>query len=147
VDTGLTILIQLVSIFLTGFLGYIIGSAKSFREAKQKAYTELLPPIIKMVYQPENQNDIKEFNTALIKLWLYASSDVAKEMEEVLKIIHGHGQLKERTAKLQEVIMRMREDIQFCSSQELNSKDLNHIYTQLVDKIENTSGLDINKTN
>lgn len=130
-DTFLTISIQLVSIFLTGLIGYAVGSAKSFREAKQKAYTELLPPIIKMVYHVENQNDMKEFNTALIKLWLYADKEVAKKMEEVLKIIHGNGDSDERTHKLQEVIILMRDDIQFSPCQNLTSEDINHIYTYM----------------
>ncbi len=132
-DTYLAVFIQILSIFLPGLIGYAVGSAKSFREAKQKAYTELLPPIIKMVYQLENQNDIKEFNTALIKLWLYADSKVAKKMEEVLTIIHGHGKLNERTEKLQEVILMMRKDIQFWYWQRLSPKDINHIYTYMKD--------------
>jgi hypothetical protein len=84
-----------------------------------------------MVYQIENQNDIKVFNIVLIKLWLYANSKVAKKMEEELSIIHDHEKLNKRTEKLQEVIMLMRKDIQLWPCQELNSKDLNHIYTHV----------------
>lgn len=140
-DTGLTILIQLVSIFLTGFLGYIIGSAKSFREAKQKAYTELLPPILKVGY---GQLDIKdsqvenEFNKALSLLWLYGNKKVARKMDHAVSIIikPERGNF---TKSMQQVISEMRKDIQPSLFQRLRPFELKHFYTKMrVEKSEET---------
>ena len=45
---------QIPLILITGAIGYILGSVKSFREQKQKVYVELLPTILKMGYNPES---------------------------------------------------------------------------------------------
>ena len=111
-------------------VGYVIGTMKSFREAKQKAYGELLPPIIKTAYNPQG-DDEKEFNAAINKLWLYGSKSVALKMEHALKIMHDPSK-GDVTKALQEAVVEMRKDIQLWLLwpwQKLNPKDVNHIYT------------------
>jgi hypothetical protein len=46
-----------VSVVLTGVIGYFIGTVKFFREAKHKAYGEMIPPILKMAYHPQDAKD------------------------------------------------------------------------------------------
>ena len=116
----------IIAIF-TGIVGYVIGTIKSFREAKQKAYGEILQPILKVAYDPE-KGDEKEFTMALSKLWLYGSKKVTQKMEHALKIMHGD--MKEDLTKaLQEAVVEMRTDIQIWPWQMLNREDVNHLYT------------------
>lgn len=134
-DTGVAIFIQLLSIILTGLIGYAVGSAKSFREAKQKAYVELLPPILKVGYR---QSDIKdpqvedEFNKALSLLWLYASKKVARKMDYAVSIIikPERGNF---TLAIQQVITEMRKDLQISCFQRLRAIELKHFYTKIYD--------------
>lgn len=118
---------------ITALAGYWIGSIKHFSEEKQKAYRELLPPIIKFAYDRKEGDEI-EFHKALTKLWLYASKSVAQKMENALSIIHDGGN---PTPALQETIADMRKDIQrfpllpIWPWQKLEPKDINHIYTKI----------------
>ncbi len=115
-----------IAIF-TGIVGYVVGTMKSFREEKQKAYGKILPPILKMAYNPQEDDD-KEFSMALSNLWLYGSKRVTKKMEHALKIMHGD--MKEDLTKaLQEAVVEMRKDIQLWSCQKLKPEDVNHLYT------------------
>jgi len=94
---------------LTGIIGYVVGTAKTFREEKQKAYGEILPPILKAAYNPESLDE-KEFNKALCKLWLYGSKNVTRTMEHALEILHNPSK-GNITRALQETIVAMRKDI------------------------------------
>lgn len=115
---------------LTGVIGYIIGTIKSFREEKQKAYGEILPPILKMAYHPQDNIDEKEFSKALSKLWLYGSKRVTKKMEDALEIMHDPNK-GDITKALQEAVVEMRKDIQIWPWQKLKPKDVNHLYTRI----------------
>jgi len=121
---------QIFLILLAGITGYILGEIKSFREAKQKAYSELLPPILKMAYKRETTEDEKEFSKALSKLWLFGSKKVTHKMEHALKIIHKdiRGDI---TNALQVTVVEMRKDIQLWFWQELKPEEVNHLYTYI----------------
>jgi hypothetical protein len=80
---------NLFFIIFSGILGYFVGAIKSFREEKQKAYGEIIPPILKMAYNPQDTIDEKEYSRALSKLWLYGSKKVTQKMEKALEIMHN----------------------------------------------------------
>ena len=127
-----------VSVVLTGIIGYFIGTIKFFREEKHKAYGEMIPPILKMAYHPQDSKDEQEYSRALIKLWLYGSKKVALKMEEALKIMHDPAK-GNVTRALQDVVAEARKDIQLWPWQRLNPEDINHLYTRIAgekDKIE-----------
>lgn len=122
------ILWEIVLPILTALLGYVAGTLKSFKEAKYRAYEELLPPIVKFTYRRENTEDEKEFSRALCKVWLFANKKVTDKIENVCKIIHEDIQ-GNVTSALQEAINEMRNDIQLWTKERLEPKDINHIYT------------------
>ena len=78
-------LVVLGSVLVSGLVGYVFGVCKSFREAKQRAYQEILPPIIKMAYRSDQANE-GDFCEALSKLWLYGSKRVTEKMEHALHV-------------------------------------------------------------
>jgi len=123
---------SLFIIALSGIIGYVVGTVKSFREEKQKSYGEILPPILKVAYNPNDENDEveKEFNKALSKLWLYGSKRVTQKMELALKIMHGSSG-EDITKALQEAIVEMRNDIQLWSCHRIAPKDVNHLYSRI----------------
>jgi hypothetical protein len=119
-------------IIISALIGYLFGSAKSFREEKQKAYGELLSPILKVAYNHDNGNrDENDFNKALTKLWLYGSKKVTYKMEQALSILHHPGKEADITKCFQEAVVEMRDDIQIWPWQKINPKDVNHLYTQI----------------
>ena len=67
----------------------------------------------------------------MIKLWLYANKTVAKKMDNALFILHNpsRGNL---TEALQEVVAKMREDIQVLPWQKVKPREVNHLYTRIV---------------
>ena len=115
---------------LSAIVGYIFGAAKFFREQKQKAYVEILPPIVKMVFDSRSSSET-EFSRALMKLWLYGSKEVARKMDRVISILHNPEQGNVMSA-LQEAIAAMRADIQFSPWQRLGPDDVKHLYTKIV---------------
>jgi len=121
---------NLFFIILSGIIGYIVGAIKSFREEKQKAYGEIIPPILKMTYNPEDTKDEKEYSKALSKLWLYGSKKVTQKMEMALQIMHTPS-MGDVTKALQEAVVEMRKDIQLFSFQNLRPEDVNHLYTRI----------------
>jgi hypothetical protein len=121
---------NLFFIVLSGILGYIVGAIKSFREEKQKAYGEIIPPILKMAYNPQDSIDEKEYSKALSKLWLYGSKKVTQKMETALEIMHDHSK-GDVTRALQEAVVEMRNDIQLFSFQRLRPEAVNHLYTRI----------------
>jgi hypothetical protein len=124
------IILMVIFVLFSGLVGYFVGTIKSFREEKQRAYAEILPPIVQMAYNP-SKADEGEFNKALIKLWLYANKTVAKKMDSALSILHNPSR-GNRTEVLQEIVVKMREDIQVLPWQKLKPKEVNHLYTRIV---------------
>lgn len=126
------IILQLAIAIVTGAIGYFVGSAKSFREAKQKAYSELLAPILKIGYgysdlrNPENED---EFSKALALLWLYGNKKVAMKMDFAVSIIidQSRGSF---TEAMQQVITEMRKDLQLLPWQSLKPEELKHLYAR-----------------
>ena len=122
------------SIFLAIFsaiIGYIIGVALSFREQKLKTYIDSLQIISKVVCQPEI-SDQPELNKALIYMWLYGSSKVAKKFDKVvsIKVKPPRGDI---IKELQELIVAMRNDIQFSPCQKLiKPDDIKHLSIRLI---------------
>lgn len=123
-------LFNIILAIFSGIVGYYIGLAKTFYEGKQKAYSELLPPILRMAFNGESIQDEKDFNSALAKLWLYGSKDVTKKMDTVIGIIHdkSRGNL---VSAAQIAVIAMRQDIQLACMQRLKPEDVNHLYTEL----------------
>ncbi len=118
-------------VVLSGLIGYSVGVLKAFREYKQKVYQEILVPILRMVYK-SNRGDEEErdFNQSLAKLWLYANKDVARKTDRAVSILHkpSRGNLGEA---LQEAVAAMRRDIQIWPCQKLDPSEVKHLYTQL----------------
>lgn len=121
---------EILLIIISAIIGFIIGSVKAFREAKQNAYKEILPPIIKMAYDPLEGIDNKEFNKSLALSWVYANKKVARKMDKVASIINNRSR-GDVTKALQNVIYEMRKDIQLLSSQWLNPEEFRHLYTKV----------------
>jgi len=128
-------MISLFFIIFSGIVGYVVGALKSFREAKQKAYEEILPPILQMAYNP-SKADEGEFGKALCKLWLYANKKIAKKMDNALYILHDRSR-GDLPKTLQEVVADMRKDIQVMPWQKVKPEDVHHLYTQIV-KVKDT---------
>ena len=118
-------------VVLSGLIGYGVGVLKVFREYKQNVYQEILVPILRMVYK-SNRGDEEErdFNQSLAKLWLYANKDVARKTDRAVSILHkpSRGNLGEA---LQEAVAAMRRDIQIWPWQKLDPSEVKHLYTQL----------------
>lgn len=114
---------------LTGLIGYIVGTLKVFREAKQKAYQEILPPIINIAFRSSQMNE-GEFSDALCKLWLYASKKITKKMDHALRIAHKPTR-GDMIKALQEVIVEMRKDIQPFPWQRIKPDDVGHLFTRI----------------
>lgn len=125
-NIGTTLLLTLFS----ALVGYFLGTLESFREEKQRAYGELLPPIIKMAYDPQF-SDEADFSMALSKLWLYGSKKVTRKMEHALSILH-HPDRGNISKAFQEVIVEMRADIQILPWQKIEPEEVNHLYTKIV---------------
>ncbi len=117
----------LIVIALLALLGFFFGAIKFFREEKQKAYRELLPPIIRWSFRPTEGLE-KEFNEATCKLLLYGNKDVAKKLDPVLSIMikPSRGDL---IKAYQELIAAMREDIQILPWQRLKPEKIKHFYS------------------
>lgn len=81
---------------------------KFHREEKYKAYKEFLSPILKFLFDNDNED---KYNEAVQKLWLFAGNKVANKMDIVdSRIIKPErGNVIEA---LQELIAEMRNDIQ-----------------------------------
>lgn len=115
----------------TGCVGFILGSIKFFREEKQKAYRESLPPIIKMAFDTDRtKGDEEEFNKALAKFWLYGNKGVTKKIDKVASILVNpkRGDL---TRSVQEAIIEMRRDIRIKGYQGLKPEEVAHMYAKI----------------
>ena len=125
----LKIIISVFTIFITGMIGYFVGVAKTFREQKEKIYSETIQPILTRAYEPTKISD-NEFNKSVAKLWLYSNKKVTKKLNKAISIMVDprRGEL---TPALQETMSEMRKDIQLLFWQRLEPKDFGHIYMQL----------------
>jgi len=134
------IVLILLPIFFSAIAGYVLGAAKTFREQKLKAYEEILPPIVKVVFDPD-KSDQPGFNKALLKLWLFASRKVALKMDHALAIL-TKPERGDAPKALQEAIAEMRTDIQFLKWQKVKPEEVKHFYTKIGGK-----GAGSNQTN
>lgn len=105
----LTLLIA-VGTGIGALIGYLFGAYRGFREAKQKAYQELLPPILQLAFHA-GPTDEAYFNEALCKLWLYGSREVAKKMKTAVSVICDPT-LGDLETPLRETVVEMRNDVQ-----------------------------------
>ena len=126
--------VQICLILLSAVIGYFFGLAKSFREGKQKAYIEILLPILKMTFHPASEEDEKEFSKALTKLWLYGNKTVTRKMENALSILHHPEGGAEIKKALQEAVVEMRKDIQILPWQTIEPEEVKHLYTRIIKK-------------
>lgn len=125
---------EIINVFLviiSATLAYLFGRMKSFREAKQRAYSELLPGILKGVFDAKPIHE-DEFNKSIHLLILYSNKRVFNKMENVLKIIHSKESKarEELIESLQEAIAEMRKDIQVLPWQKIDSREIKHLYTK-----------------
>lgn len=129
-NTG-DVLLGIFLVVLSGLIGYGVGVLKAFREYKQKVYQEILVPILRMVYKIDRgEQEERDFNQSLAKLWLYANKDVARKTDKAVSILHkpSRGNLGEA---LQEAVAAMRRDIQIWPWQKIGPSEVKHLYTQL----------------
>lgn len=125
------VLLGIFLVVLSGLIGYGVGVLKAFREYKQKVYQEILVPILRMVYKIDRgEQEERDFNQSLAKLWLYANKDVARKTDIAVSILHkpSRGNLGEA---LQEAVAAMRRDIQIWPWQKIDPSEVKHLYTQL----------------
>jgi hypothetical protein len=123
--------IVIAPVILSAILGYLFAKFRAFREEKQKAYSELLPIIVTMLYDPQSAIE-SEFSRSLMKLWLYANKRVAKKLDHAIGLFHKPDKRNEVTKALQEAIVEMRKDIQIWPWQRLKPDDVRHLYTKIV---------------
>jgi len=123
-------LVAVLTVLLSGIVGYAFGSVKTFREEKQKAYSEILPPIVRMAYEP-TPDDQKEFNKALSKLWLYSSREVAFKVDKVVSILVDPTR-GEITKAIQEAVVVMRNDIYHkWPFAKIKPEEVKHLYMRI----------------
>ena len=79
-DLFMTIIIAIV----TGIFGFVLGNIKFHQEEKFRAYREFLSPIVRFVFERDNQD---AYNEAQQKLWVFASKKVAKKMDIVASMV------------------------------------------------------------
>lgn len=115
-------------VVFSAIAGFVFGRARDFRKAKQTAYVELLPVILKFAYN-RVKGDEEAYTAALARMWLYGSKQAALSMDHALGIIHEKGDV---TRALQLAVADMRKDIQLWPWQHLNPKDVQHLYTRIV---------------
>ncbi|MEO8230869.1 MAG: hypothetical protein ABI638_01210 [Ignavibacteriota bacterium] len=123
----------LLALLISGILGYFIGKVKEFRESKQKIYTQIIPTIAEMCFNPQADR-VKEYNSAILSSWLFSNKKLAKKIDALASILidPSRGNM---INELQELIVEMRKDIQPFFWQNLKAKDVKHIYTKIVNRI------------
>ena len=123
--------VVITPIIFSAILGYLFATFKAFREEKQKAYSELLPIIVQMLYDPQPSIE-SEFSKSLMKLWLYGNKSVAKKLDRAIGLFHKPDKRNEVTGALQEAIVEMRKDIQIWPWERLRPNEVGHLYTKIV---------------
>ena len=119
---------EILFLIIGGLIGYYFGILRSFREEKQRAYGEIIPPILTMAYNPEKASE-EEYAKAMHKLWLFGSIKVALKVDKAVSIIH-HPDLGNKTEALQETVVAMRNDIQiYWWQKRLKPEKVKHLYS------------------
>jgi len=111
---------------VTGIVGFILGNLKFHREEKYKAYREFLSPIVRFVFERDNQD---AYNEAQQKLWVFASRKVARKMNIVASRVINPEERGDPIEALQDMIAEMRNDIQPWSFCRIKPPEIAHIYT------------------
>jgi hypothetical protein len=109
-------------------IGYFVGVCKAFREAKQKAYKEILPLILKFAFRSRQMSE-GEYCEALCMLWFYGNKEVTKTMDNAFWIAHDSSR-GDMITSLQEVIVEMRKDIQVFPWQKIKP-DIKYLFTRI----------------
>jgi|GEM_PF-3504566 len=129
----MTPIIAILAAIITGLVGYVLGRAKTFFEAKQKAYEQIVPTFLKAVFELEVE-DKKELNEAMAKVWLYGSRGVALKMSQ-LKAYMNKPSRGDTLRSLQEFVISMRSDIQpfpYSIFKGIEPEEVTQLYTQIV---------------
>jgi len=129
-----TITTIVISVVLSGIVGFYLGKFKEFRESKQKIYSSIIPVIIKMYYNPQ-KNLEEEYNKSVILSWLYSNRSVARKLNKIASIIVDRSRSEHPTQDFQDLIIEMRKDIQPFNWQRLKADDVEHIYTIFKHKV------------
>ena len=126
---------SIIVTIVVGIVGYVVGVMKSFREQKLRAYEEIMPVFIRAAFNPSSMTDEKEFNQALIKLWLFAGRKVALKFNDALACLVDPKR-GDPTEALQSAIAQMRSDIQWAPWHRVSPKEVGHFYTRFEPKAE-----------
>lgn len=124
---------------VVGIIGYAAGNMRAFRDAKQKAYENLVPTIIRFAYKnPLTEQDEVDFAIALAQLWLYANKKSALKMETAVSRIVDERR-GNKTLALQEAICAMRNDVQYSWIRrwtKLKCEQINHLYVPAAPEVK-----------
>jgi len=112
---------------VTGVLGFVLGSIKFHREEKYKAYREFLSPIVRFVFEKDNED---EYNEAMQKLWVFASRKVAMKMDVVASRVIDPKRGNVLKA-VQEMLAEMRKDVQLWTWSTIEPPEIAHFYTKV----------------
>jgi hypothetical protein len=121
---------SVVTIIISGILGFYFGKFKEFRESKQRIYSSILPDIIELCYKPENNKEEK-YNSAVILSWIYSNKKVAKQLDKIASILINP-ERGEITKEVQNLIIEIRKDTQPFPWQRLKVSEVKHIYTRFI---------------
>lgn len=124
----------IIPAIITGAVGYFVGAAKTFREAKQNAYAKISPSVIRMVFETApTKKDESEFNQAPSKVWLYGNREVAIKIDRVAEILAD--QSRDDIVKAsQEAVIAVRQDIQEFwkfGSHKIEPKEVKHHHMRI----------------
>jgi hypothetical protein len=123
-----TLIIALVTASASGLLGFFLGRIKEFRESKQKIYSLILPNIIEKCFNPDGCKEEK-YNSALILSWIYSNKKVAKQINKIESII-VKPERGDISKEAQDLLDKIRKDIQPFPWQRLKVSEFEHIYTR-----------------
>ena len=131
ITTLIAISTGILTAIVTGLVGYVLGRSKTFYEAKQQAYEQVAPVLLKAVYELEVA-DKRQLNEAQAKIWLYGNRSVALKMDRVMAIIMVPSR-GDRTKASQELMVEMRNDIQAVipSRKKIAPEEVKHLYTHV----------------
>lgn len=99
-----------LSITIPSLIAYAFGSAKAFKELKQKAYAEIMPLLIRGTFKP-GSDDEASFNRALTVVSLYGDRMLVGSVYRLVGILHDSSR-GDATKTIQEILAQMRSDTQ-----------------------------------
>ena len=100
----------LLSIAIPSAIAYAFGSAKAFKELKQKAYAEVMPPLVRGVFRPGSDDEVS-FNRALTVVSLYGDRRLVSSVFRLVGILHDPSR-GDAVRAIQEILAQMRSDTQ-----------------------------------